>query len=43
MTIEQWIRLEISTQHDDMRAEGLKRIALFRQKAAEIRRKIEML
>lgn len=42
MTLEQYIRREIEREYERFKADGERRIALFREKAAEARRAIEL-
>ncbi|KAI6038817.1 hypothetical protein EDC04DRAFT_2691270 [Pisolithus marmoratus] len=43
MSVEQWIRREISLSYDKLMADGQKQILLFKEKATEIRRRIDEL
>lgn len=43
MTVEQWIRYEIGLQYEQMKAEGNRKIASFKERALEVKRKIEAL
>ncbi|TFY82488.1 hypothetical protein EWM64_g1520 [Hericium alpestre] len=43
MTVEQWIRHEIDVQYERLRKEGETKIRLFRERAEEVRRRIEAL
>ncbi|KAI5990124.1 hypothetical protein EDD15DRAFT_2281130, partial [Pisolithus albus] len=38
MSVEQWIRREISLSYDKLMADGQRQILLFKEKAADIRR-----
>ncbi|KAI5990134.1 hypothetical protein EDD15DRAFT_1182248 [Pisolithus albus] len=41
MSVEQWIRREISLSYDKLMADGQTQILLFKEKAADIRRRID--
>jgi hypothetical protein len=43
MTVEQWIRYEIQLQLEQFRADGMRKLALFTERAEEVRRTIEVL
>ncbi len=43
LTVEDWIRLEIERQYDILKRDGEARIALFKQRGEETRRRIEKL
>lgn len=43
MTLEEWIRREISLGHEKLMADGQGQISLFKERAAEIRKLIDEL
>jgi hypothetical protein len=43
MTVEQWIRYEIQLQLEQFRADGMRKLAVFTERAEEVRRTIEVL
>ena len=43
MTVEQWIRHEISVQYEQLKGDGEKRIDAFRERAQEVRMRIDAL
>jgi hypothetical protein len=43
MTVEEWIRHEISVQYEQLKSDGERRINAFREKAEEVRRRIDAL
>lgn len=43
MTVEQWIRHEISVQYEQLKGDGEKRIDAFRERAEEVRKRINAL
>ncbi|KAI6133590.1 hypothetical protein EDD17DRAFT_176749 [Pisolithus thermaeus] len=43
MSVEQWIRREISLSYDKLMADGQRQILLFKEKAADVRRRIDAL
>jgi hypothetical protein len=43
MTVEQWIRGEIEMQYEQFKADGMRKITTFIERAAEVRRAIQVL
>jgi hypothetical protein len=43
MTVEEWIRNEISLQYEQLKSDGERRIDAFRERAEEVRRRIDAL
>jgi len=43
MTVEEWIRHEISLQYELLKSDGERRIDAFRERAEEVRRRIDAL
>lgn len=43
LSVEQWIRREISLSYDKLLADGQRQIHLFKERSAEIRRRIDEL